>query len=285
MKIKSLSILLLLFISVSLYGCQKKEADKETLKETMTEASSNNQEEMKPKQEEENVDEEVPVVKIQNPSWDYYIAQNIDGEELPLTLSETSKKKNQITDVDKWFENNDLQTPESRESEYDYNVYGEEGNLISITDKKDGKVIADFDMSDYLYADDFKEEDKEYVKQDIKCVEVKDNILYISTSHSTYAETSPHNAYITAINLKDNTVIWKTQPLISNADNFEIVGNVILSGYGFTAESDYLYQLDIRTGKVIGRTLIDSKADYIINKDNNLYVRTYDTDYVFKIGK
>lgn len=35
--------------------------------------------------------------------------------------------------------------------------------------------------------------------------------------------------------------------------NFLVKGDVIFCGYGFTAEDDYLYQLDKNTGEVIDR--------------------------------
>lgn len=41
--------------------------------------------------------------------------------------------------------------------------------------------------------------------------------------------------------------------------------------------------IDSRTGVVTEEILIKSKPDYILQKENNLYVRTYNTDYFFEI--
>ena len=86
-----------------------------------------------------------------------------------------------------------------------------------------------------------------------------------------------------AVDLSSQKVLWKSRPLVCNADNFVILGDVLLCGYGFTAEPDYLYQLDLATGQVLAQLPIKSKADYLILKDQVLYVRTYNTDYTFQI--
>ena len=77
----------------------------------------------------------------------------------------------------------------------------------------------------------------------------------------------------------------KSKPLVCNSYNFEIVDDIIITGYGFTAEPDYLFQIDRLTGAVLETYKLKSKADYIICKDDKLYVRTYDTDYVFGVTK
>ena len=107
----------------------------------------------------------------------------------------------------------------------------------------------------------------------------------LSVSHLTYAESAPSNAYIMAISLDDYSVIWKSEPLVCNSYNFEIVDDIIFTGYGFTAEPDYLFQIDRLTGRVLEKYKINSRADYIIYKDDKLYVRTYDTDYIFEVTK
>ncbi len=150
---------------------------------------------------------------------------------------------------------------------------------------KDGETgeVYELDFSDYQYAGDFKQSDKDFVKQQIRYAQVKDNILYLSIAHRTYAESSPHNAYVAAVDLAEKKLLWKSQPLVSNAANFVIRGDVLLCGYGFTAEPDYIYQLDLASGRVIDKTPVKSKADYLILKDGTLYVRTYNTDYTFRI--
>ena len=65
--------------------------------------------------------------------------------------------------------------------------------------------------------------------------------------------------------------------------NFLVKGDVIFCGYGFTAEDDYLYQLDKNTGEVIDRLPLKKMPDLMAEKDDRLYVHTYSYDYVIQV--
>ncbi len=65
--------------------------------------------------------------------------------------------------------------------------------------------------------------------------------------------------------------------------NFLVKGDVIFCGYGFTAEDDYLYQLDKNTGEVIDRLPLKKMPDLMAVKDDRLYVHTYSYDYVIEV--
>jgi hypothetical protein len=62
-----------------------------------------------------------------------------------------------------------------------------------------------------------------------------------------------------------------------------VKGDVIFCGYGFTAEDDYLYQLDKNTGEVIDRLPLKKMPDLMAEKDDRLYVHTYSYDYVIQV--
>ncbi len=114
----------------------------------------------------------------------------------------------------------------------------------------------------------------------------RDGVLYVSNGHRTYAaESQGKNAYLTAIDLKTGEILWRSRPLVSNARNFEIVGDVIVAGYGFTREPDFLHLIDRKTGQVIAKHPLKTGPDYILEKGGKLYVRAYDTDYVFEIKR
>jgi hypothetical protein len=109
-------------------------------------------------------------------------------------------------------------------------------------------------------------------------------MLYVETAHSTYASSSGgRNAYVTAIDLQTGRLKWRAGPLVGNAQTFELVGGVIVAGYGFTGEPDYLYVLDRTNGTVISRTPVPSAPEYVVRKGSLLYVRTYDHDLVVKL--
>ena len=224
-------------------------------------------------------------IHMENPSWEYYCAMEPASLAAPLKLTKLTQEANQITDTDDWFEKNNLSLNVEDSGKYGLGIPSDENGgkcRIQVVDGEKGEVF-ELDFSDFEYAGDFKQSEKEFVRQQIRYAQVTDHILYLSIGHLTYAESSPHNAYVAAVDLAEKKLLWKSQPLVSNAANFVIKGDVLLCGYGFTAEPDYIYQLDLGSGKVIDKTAVKSKADYLILKDNILYVRTYNTDYTFRI--
>ena len=224
-------------------------------------------------------------IHMENPSWEYYCATEPASLAAPLKLTKLTQEANQITDTDDWFEKNNLSLNVEDSGKYGLGIPSDENGgkcRIQVVDGEKGEVF-ELDFSDFEYAGDFKQSEKEFVRQQIRYAQEKDHILYLSIGHLTYAESSPHNAYVAAVDLAEKKLLWKSQPLVSNAANFVIKGDVLLCGYGFTAEPDYIYQLDLGSGKVIDKTAVKSKADYLILKDNILYVRTYNTDYTFRI--
>lgn len=263
---------------------------------------------------------------LKTPPMKYTISKSAKTKKVaPLKLTQKSKKTNKIIDEDKWFTKNKLNSrryqiidkdiaycdnsdykealPDYVDLYYDkliltdafyddnyvYCIYGgdySEGYILSIYDSKSKKIAYQFDFSNYRYSSKYVKEDFDYIQQKIVWATIKNNVLYVSNSHNTYAKSSYNqNAYITAINLKTNKLIWRSQALVANCYSFEIIGDVIVTGYGFTDEPDYLYQLNIYTGKVIGKLLVKTSPEYIVKKGNYLYVRTYNTDYVYKITK
>jgi len=111
-----------------------------------------------------------------------------------------------------------------------------------------------------------------------------DGVLYVEHTHLTYAtETRGRNAYISAIDLDTRKTLWRSPALVANARTFVVTGNLIVSGYGFTAEDDFLYLLDRRTGKVLDRLRVPSAPEVIKLRGDRLLVRTYDRDVVARI--
>ncbi len=220
-------------------------------------------------------------IRMENPSWEYYTAESVVSGTKPYGIKLFEESANEIIDTDAWFERNDLQLIGNVEEE-EYGCYIDyDGVIVCIT--KGGEVIAELEFTEYMYAPDLVEADRDFVDERVRDAKIRNGVLYVSISHLTYAESAPSNAYIAAISLEDYSVIWKSEPLVCNSYNFEIVDDIIFTGYGFTAEPDYLFQIDRLTGTVLEQYKINSRADYIICKDDKLYVRTYDTDYVFEV--
>lgn len=232
---------------------------------------------------EENIEtEEAPAsVRVVNPSWEYYTADSIVSGTKPYALKLVEETANEIVDTNEWFAENGLPYPGATAGEEYYCIIEYDGTLVNVF--KDDTCIAVLDFTDYMYSPDYRIEDMDYVEEKVYDAKIKDGILYVSTFHYTYAASAPSNAYITAISLEDCSVIWKSQPLLCNSLNFEIMDDIIFCGYGFTEEDDYLYQIDRLTGTVLEKYKLMSKPDYIIYKEGKLYIRTYNTNYVMEV--
>lgn len=232
--------------------------------------------------------EDIPEYVIENPSWEYTLRVVEDDSPKKLKLTKISQESNDITDEYKWFDEIGMTMPDRNnfsDQSFEYVLSGEEQYYpyrAEVIDLGSYNTIANLDFSEHRYADNYIPEDYPYIDETIKYMHSDGFTLYVSMAHNTYAASAPHNAYVMALDMQnDYSVLWKSQPLVANADNFAIIDDFIICGYGFTAEDDYLYILDKYTGKVLDRILLKSGPDYIYEIGDKLYVRTYNTNYVF----
>lgn len=110
------------------------------------------------------------------------------------------------------------------------------------------------------------------------------DVLVVQTSHLSYArESGNRNGYLTALSLPSGRVLWRSRSLVANAGTFVVVRGLVVSGYGFTAEPDWVYLTDLRTGRVLDRLRIPSAAEEIGRRGSELVVRAYDARVVVRI--
>ena len=224
----------------------------------------------------------------------------------PVTLTLVSNTANKITDDDAWFAKHELslnrltEPPEGVPAELDgvnfisairsgdryLAMYGPDfagGTLVAGFDDDGGLEFA-YDFSSYRYAPRNVESDRPYVEQRVLWADVKGDVMYVSHGHRTYAKSSHGmNAYVTAIDLRSGKPLWHSAPLVANAANFALVGDHLITGYGFTAEPDFLYVLRAKDGAAVAKVPVKSGPSFIIPRGDRIYVRTYDRDYVFRI--
>lgn len=248
-------------------------------------------------------------------------AEPVQSAPQEFKLNMFSLQPNNVIDKDNWFESNQLPRPpeflapiQSSDTAYQnlhaaiprswqgkklilaipqrdrtLLLYGEfyyNALLLASLNMSTGVFEYGLDFKNYGYAPENIPEDREFAHQYIHWASQVDDILYVSHGHNTYARSSKGmTGYVTAVNIKDNRVLWSSPALISNANNFEIVDDYLITGYGFTEEPDFLYVLRRKTGDVIQKIRLKSGPDYIIRKNDDIYVRTYDTDYVFEIQR
>lgn len=248
--------------------------------------------------------EDKPYVYIENPSWAYYTDANLENilaklhkEEKDLTfysVKEVARAKNQIVDDYVWFDEvgcDPINQASMEDDIYSYDLIVDENadnrymsHILKAYDALSGEEAFTLNFDKYVDNPDYHDVAWPYTEQHIFWAQCVDNILYVSIGHSTYSSSCPYTAYIVAIDLADDfKVLWKSEPLRSNSDNFVVVGDVIFTGYGFTQEDDFMYELNRYTGEVHAQWDLVKAADYFFVRDDTMYVRTYDTNYTFSL--
>jgi hypothetical protein len=143
-----------------------------------------------------------------------------------------------------------------------------------------------FDFAKYAWPRKYVPADREFVYEEVRWAREADTgILYVETAHSTYARSSYGlNGYLNAIDLKTKKLLWRSPAQVANAEDFVMLNTVLVSGYGFTDEPDYLYAISRKTGRVVARLPLPNAPEHIIRRGSTLYVRTYDHDLVVRVS-
>jgi serine/threonine protein kinase len=274
-----------------------------------------------PRSEQARNIDDLAVVTLEAPPFRAGAATPVQGETQEFELNLLSAQPNSITDEDNWFESNQLpRLPEvllpTQSANMSYQnlheaiprswqgkklitaiiqqdrallIYGEfYYNALLLASLNLSTKVFEYglDFKNYGYSPENIPEERQFTHQYIHWATQVEDILYVSHGHNTYARSSKgRTGYVTAINIKDNRALWSSPALISNSRNFEIIDDYLITGYGFTEEPDFLYVLRRKTGDVTQKITLKSGPDYIIRKNDNIFVRTYDTDYIFRIKR
>ncbi|MFO8182584.1 MAG: hypothetical protein R6U39_00285 [Candidatus Aegiribacteria sp.] len=171
--------------------------------------------------------------------------------------------------------------------------YGSEPNRYDVILDPRVLMVMDFytfepelilDFQTYSHSPEDREEESDFLFQQLRWADVQQGVLYVSTAHRTYSASSGGlNAYITAIDLNTLEILWRSRPLVAGSENFLIEGDTIISGYGFTGEDDYVYLLNRLTGEVMESRSVPSAPEYFYRDEDRLYVRCYGHDCVFEV--
>ena len=191
----------------------------------------------------------------------------------PYSLEILSETYNNITFADEWYNaTEDVSLPMIGEN---WDCFYDENYTYQWDDGK----LSIFDGENCLYVLEYPT-DKWYVNGNNACIE--NGIFYGASVMNGYAQ--PDSCFMFAYDLENEKLLWRSADQTYNSMNFLVKGDVIFCGYGFTAEDDYLYQLDKNTGEVIDRLPLKKMPDLMAVKDDRLYVHTYSYDYVIEIG-
>jgi len=109
-----------------------------------------------------------------------------------------------------------------------------------------------------------------------------DDVVYFNATYNGYADIREEKTgYLYSLDITDGIVIWATKNLISSYRGFTLYRNHIITGYGFTAEPDFLYVVNRFNGSTAQTIPIKTAHEYIAIKNNRCYVRTYNMNYVY----
>jgi len=142
----------------------------------------------------------------------------------------------------------------------------------------------DLDFKKYVWPPRNRTGEKEFVYEELVWAREANGLLYVQNAHLTYARSSyGQNGYITAIDAQTKKRLWRSKALVANAQTFAVTPDYLLTGYGFTAEPDWLYLLDRETGRVMERMSLPSGPEKITRSGKNFVVRTYDHVLVVRL--
>ena len=190
----------------------------------------------------------------------------------PYSLKILSETNNNVTMAYEWYDAaEDVSLPMIGES---WDCFCDENYTYQWDDGK----LSIFDGENCLYVLEYPT-DKWYVNGNNARLE--NGIFYGASVMNGYAQ--PDTCFMFAYDLENEKLLWRSADQTYNSMNFLVKGDVIFCGYGFTAEDDYLYQLDKNTGEVIDRLPLKKMPDLMAEKDDKLYVHTYSYDYVIEI--
>ena len=133
------------------------------------------------------------------------------------------------------------------------------------------------DFKNYVWPPRNRPGEREFVYEELVWARQANGVLYVQNGHLTYARSSyGQNAYVTAFDAKSKQRLWRSKALVANAQTFAVTPGYLIAGYGFTAEPDWLYLLDRRTGRVVERLGLPSAPENITRRGKLFVVRTYD---------
>ena len=191
----------------------------------------------------------------------------------PLTLKIVSEEENGIDFANEWYESKQLSLPMVG-MEWN-NFYDDEYQYIW---SGDALYIYENISGNCLYVLEYPT-DKWYINGNNACL--LDDIFYGISVTNGYAQ--PDSCFMFAYDLENNKLLWRSGDQTCNTMNFIVKKDVIICGYGFTSEKDYLYQLNLHTGEVIASLELKKQPDLLVPQDNMLYVHTYSYNYTIEM--
>ncbi len=158
-------------------------------------------------------------------------------------------------------------------------VYG--GRYLALLN--DGVTEHVFDLDAFRHPPNPSAQWREFAVEDLTYALAQDGVLYVCNGGGSYAkEVGGKKGFLSALDAASGRLLWRSDPLVCNS-TFVLAGDYLITGYGFTAEPDFLFVVRRSDGKTMSKSPVDSGPDSITVDGARLLVETYDRSYVFEL--
>ena len=168
------------------------------------------------------------------------------------------------------------------QSEKDISRRGRDPHLMMLVDpSKEVKKV--YNTSSMTFPP--KNRASELDRQSVNWAVVKDGILYFSIS-GLMGFDNGQNAYVVAVDTSTDKTLWVSKPNTCNSDNFLVIDNSIVCGFGDSGKPDFINVLNRFTGVQKQQLWVANAPHWLaIGSDGRLYVSLYDKHVAFKIAR
>ncbi len=195
-----------------------------------------------------------------------------------MALSVVSQTEREYTGADDWYYNNKLYLPMIGmewdmffDDDYIYRWKEEyvHPSLI-ICDRQTGIQLYEVVITTRLLANTANN------------AYLKDGVLYSGCIGQSEDDTNTN--FMFAYDLENDRLLWRSRENTYSSRNFIVKDGVIICGFGGTDEPDYIYEIDLNTGEILSETPVSSAPYLLVESGGQLYVNTYENDYVFDMS-
>jgi hypothetical protein len=137
-----------------------------------------------------------------------------------------------------------------------------------------GRVERIFDLDGLRHPPNPDPKFARFAVQEVTHAAVDQNRLYVCNGGGSYArDVHGKKGYVTQIDLDTGKVLWRSAPLVCNAEIL-LLGDLLVTGYGFTHEPDALYLLHTSDGTIAARAQIEASPEKIDLEAGQIRVET-----------
>jgi hypothetical protein len=115
---------------------------------------------------------------------------------------------------------------------------------------------------------------------EVQDLRLADGVLYFNEACASYSKDARGKcSALVAWDAATQKVLWRTKPLTSNG-RFLVAGDLLVAGYGFTKEKDWLFVVSRKDGRVVAKQRLKTAHETLTLDDDVLEVSLYSGDPV-----